>query len=140
MVLPVITPYAALLALIYIGLGVNTVRQRIRHQVTIGTKGHEPLERAARAHANFGEYVPFALLLLLLLEYAEVARTWIAVLAGILVVARLCHTYSLLVVEPKTGSIQYRKIGIGGTLAVLGISAAWLLLTWLQLSFANTSV
>jgi uncharacterized protein len=39
---------------------------RKQFKVLIGDAGHERLLRASRAHGNFAEYVPIALILLLL--------------------------------------------------------------------------
>ena len=60
--------YAALLALLYLALSGLVIRQRLRHGVPIGLGEAEGLLRASRAHGNFAEYVPFALVLILLLE------------------------------------------------------------------------
>jgi uncharacterized protein len=66
---PTIVPvYAAVLAFIYIVLSARVIQARQSAKVAIGTKGNDHLERKMRVHANFAEYVPFALLLATFIE------------------------------------------------------------------------
>ncbi len=60
--------YAALLALLMLGLALQVILLRRRQRVGIGHGGDEALARAIRVHANFTEYVPMSLLLLALAE------------------------------------------------------------------------
>jgi hypothetical protein len=57
--------YVGLMALLLVGLSVRVIRLRYRHKVEIGDGGVPELQRSIRAHANFIEYVPIALLLIL---------------------------------------------------------------------------
>lgn len=84
--------YAGLLVLLYLGLSLQVVRLRRTLQVGIGTGGNEVLDRAVRAHANFAEYVPLALLLLVLVEAGTAAPGWLVHLLGAaLLVGRIMH-------------------------------------------------
>jgi hypothetical protein len=66
---PTIVPvYAAVLAFIYIVLSARVIQARRSAKVAIGTRGDVRLERKMRVHANFAEYVPFALLLATFME------------------------------------------------------------------------
>jgi uncharacterized membrane protein YecN with MAPEG domain len=66
---PVIVPtYAAIFAFIYLALSAQVIRARRQAKTAIGTRGDVRLERKIRVHANFSEYVPFALLLLSFVE------------------------------------------------------------------------
>ena len=60
--------YAALLALLFVGLSIRTLRMRRRLGIAIGDAGNESMLRAMRAHSNFAEYVPLSLLLIYLVE------------------------------------------------------------------------
>ena len=60
--------YAAILALIFVALSVQTLRLRRKLKIAIGDAGNEAMLRAMRVHANFAEYVPSCLLLLMLAE------------------------------------------------------------------------
>lgn len=86
--------YAGLLTLIYLALSLQVVRLRRSLQVGLGTGGHEELDRATRAHANFGEYVPLALLLLALIEAGTAAPAWLVHTLGlILLIGRVMHGF-----------------------------------------------
>ena len=109
--------YAALLTLVLMGLSVRVVFLRRRHHVGIGAGGHPELQRAIRAHANFCEYVPLALLLLVLLEAAAAVPAGVLHVLGLALVAgRIAHAIGL---NRSPGTSAGRFIGT--------------LLTWLML-------
>lgn len=91
----IVTPlYAGLLALLYVLLGLRVVQVR-QKGISLGDGGDPKMLRVIRGHANFGEYVPLALLMMLILE---VGRTSIYVLHALgiaLVASRLLHGYAL---------------------------------------------
>ncbi|NDA48365.1 MAG: hypothetical protein EBY21_14055, partial [Alphaproteobacteria bacterium] len=60
--------YIALLTLLSLVLALGVVRQRYRTRVLLGSGGDEQLERAIRMHGNFVEYVPFGMVLLIVLS------------------------------------------------------------------------
>ena len=67
---PFVVPfYAGIFALIYIFLGMRASRLRTGANTMIGHGNDPRLERAIRAHGNFGEYVPFILLMLGFAEF-----------------------------------------------------------------------
>ena len=66
-IVTILAPYAALLTLQYLGLSLYISRIRRREGVGLGDGNVEALRRAIRAHANFAEYTPMALMLLLLI-------------------------------------------------------------------------
>lgn len=92
---------ASLLGLIFFGLSYRVVGIRRSAKIGIGTGGNESLSLAVRAHANFTEYVPIALILLFLLMRSANSAAVAAVLAVLLVIARLLHAYGL------SGSASY---------------------------------
>lgn len=112
--------YAALLALIFIVLSVAVVRQRRRFQVALGDGGHAPLQRAIRAHANFAEYVPLALLVLFLAEYSGLQPTLVHLLGIILLCARISHAFG---VSKEPEPLKFRVLGMVLTFSVLLLSA-----------------
>jgi len=62
-----ITPlYAAIIALIFVGLSFRTLLLRRRLGIAIGTGKNPQLTRAMRVHSNFAEYVPISLILMIL--------------------------------------------------------------------------
>ena len=87
--------YASLLAFLYVVLSYRVAQRRIRLKVGLGTGQNAELERAIRIHGNFGEYVPFALLLLALFESSGGA-VWAVHGAGTgLLIARVLHALGL---------------------------------------------
>ena len=87
--------FTGLLILFYISLALKVVKQRRKNKTGIGSGGHDSLERAIRVHANFGENVPFALLILLLLELNGFPHWLLYAFGGILIVARVLHAHGL---------------------------------------------
>jgi uncharacterized protein len=83
-------------------------------QKTVVVKAEDDgiLQRKVRAHANFVEYVPLALLSIVVLELME-AQTWLIwFLGGLLTIARIAHAWGLI----KTyGPSPGRAIGFFGT-------------------------
>lgn len=63
MPLSIVPFYTALLAAFYIFLSVRVVRIRRQEKVGIGDGNNVRLRRAIRAHGNFAEYVPLAVIL-----------------------------------------------------------------------------
>ncbi len=112
-----ITPaYAAIFAFIFVALSVRTLRLRRQLRVAIG-HGNEPkLERAARAHANFAEYVPISILLIYFLEIHTVSSIWIHLLCTVLLVGRIVHAYG---VSQVSEDHRYRVTGMSLTFAVI---------------------
>ena len=54
--------YAGILVVIFFVLSMRVINNRVRAQVNLLDGRDEALTRAMRAHGNFAEYVPFALL------------------------------------------------------------------------------
>ena len=64
-----LTPiYAGILTLIYIALSIRVIAGRRAAKARIGDGGDILLQRRLRVHANFAEYIPLALLLMLGLD------------------------------------------------------------------------
>lgn len=112
--------YAAILGLFFLLLSVNVVAKRRRFQVGIGSKGELSLERAIRVHANFAEYVPFALLLMFLAEYSGLAAIYLHILGITLLVGRLSHAWG---VRQLKEPFKFRVFGMVLTFSVIALSA-----------------
>jgi uncharacterized membrane protein YecN with MAPEG domain len=112
--------YASLNAALYLGLSWRVVRLRRRYRVGIGYNGKQDLNRAIRVHANFAEYVPLALVLLLGLELAGLRDWALHVLGATLLSARLLHAHGL---GREAGRSPGRSLGTGLTWLVIGVSA-----------------
>ena len=112
--------YAGLLGLAYIALSMNVIRTRRAAQVSLGSGGNELLERRMRAHGNFAEYVPLALLLIAFLEAGGQAAWLIHALGIALLLGRLLHGYALSSLTRRPAA---RVGGMMLTLAVIGLAA-----------------
>ena len=71
------------------------VAVRRGRRIGLGDGGDPLLLQRIRVHANFIEYVPFAVVLLALLELSGLDRAWVALLGGVLLVARVLHAIGL---------------------------------------------
>jgi uncharacterized membrane protein YecN with MAPEG domain len=89
------TLYAGLLAIFYVGLSFYVIHGRYRYKVGIGNGGDPALARRVRVHGNFAEYVPFALFLLFLVDYARASPVIVHGLGVMLLAARLLHMSGL---------------------------------------------
>ena len=112
----VVTPlYTALLALWFLVLTVRVLQYRRSTRVSLGDGGNPLMQRAIRAHANFAEYVPFALLLLLILELSRFSLYVVHALGITLVIARLLHGYALAF------TAEFRFGRVWGALLTFGV-------------------
>jgi uncharacterized membrane protein YecN with MAPEG domain len=111
--------YAALNALIMLVLGMLVVRARVRTRTEIGDGGDPALLGPLRAHANNTEYVPIALILLMLLYALGCNVVVIHIVGGMLTLGRLLHAFGL---SRNVGASAPRLIGM--------------VLTWLSILIA----
>lgn len=123
--------YAAILALIFVALSVQTLRLRRKLKIAIGDAGNEAMLRAMRVHANFAEYVPLCLLLLMLAEMQGAHHYLLHILCFCLLIGRLSHAFG---VNQALEKYKYRVFGMVMTLNVLVISAIYLLFTATRIS------
>jgi hypothetical protein len=87
--------FAALHGLLLLVLVGRVSRLRHGRRIGFGDGGDPELARAIRVHGNFVEHVPFALLLLGLLELAGLPAPWLWALGGALLLSRLMHAAGL---------------------------------------------
>ena len=112
--------FAAAFAVLFVLLSVNVIRARRQHKVGIGTGQNTSVERAMRVHANFAEYVPFALLLITLLELNKASGLLLIGLCSLLLVGRLVHAFG---VSMENERFVYRVSGMVMTFTVILIAA-----------------
>lgn len=87
--------FASLHILLMLVLAIRVVGHRRALKIGIGDGGDTRLARKVRAHANFIEYVPLALLMLALLELGGLGAMWLWALGGTLLLARVLHAAGL---------------------------------------------
>jgi uncharacterized membrane protein YecN with MAPEG domain len=102
--------------LIVLSLRVSFVRRDAR--VPVGDGDNEVLLRRIRAHGNFVEFVPIALLLLALAEHTGMGSLFIHLFGIVLLVGRISHAYGI----SQTNEVfVFRMIGSLATLTVIAI-------------------
>jgi uncharacterized membrane protein YecN with MAPEG domain len=117
---------AAILTIIFVKLSFVVIGLRRKNKVGLGSGGHEDLERAIRAQANFAEYVPFGIILIACLELNG-APWWLLAIPGItLIMGRLIHAKGIQVPPPD---FSKRVLGMKLTFVTL-ITLAILNLVW----------
>ncbi len=121
MAIATITPaYAALLALLFVFLSLRTIRYRRRFSVAIGSGEHALLARASRAHGNFAEYVPLALLLIFFIETGAAMPLLVHALCLLLLAGRLIHAYGI---SQEKENLRFRVTGMVMTFSTIVIAA-----------------
>ncbi|MEO8145316.1 MAG: MAPEG family protein [Betaproteobacteria bacterium] len=124
--LPMISAaYAAVLGLLAAVLTVRVILNRVHFKVDTGDGGKPALAQAIRAHANFAEHAPFALLLIALAESAGAQPGLVHGLGVALIVARLASAIGL---SRSLGPTAPRQAGAG--LRVLIVTATSLLILY----------
>ena len=117
--------YAALLGLLAVVLTVRVIRHRVKLKIGTGDGGHAQLAQDLRAHGNFTEQVPIALLLILVVEASGTPATVVHGLGVALVAARLASAWGL---SHSLATSKGREIGAG--LTILVVAAASLLILY----------
>lgn len=112
--------YASLLAFLFLFLSARVIAWRRQQHVEIGDGENRELLRRMRVHANFAEYVPFALLLMALAESMTPPRPLLHLIGIILVVGRLAHAYGL---SQTPHILRFRIWGMMLTFTAIGLAA-----------------
>jgi uncharacterized protein len=95
------------------------IARRVQSGIHLMDGGDAVLVRRIRAHANFAETVPMALLLMLLLELGGLAASWLWWFGAALITGRVLHVGGLLI----KGMVWSRLSGMVLTLAVISFEA-----------------
>jgi uncharacterized membrane protein YecN with MAPEG domain len=112
--------YAGLLAIWLVILSIAVIRRRGAGRISLGDGGNADMLRAIRGQANFVEYVPLAVLMMLVLEMGHFSIYVLHALGITLLVARLLHGYAL----SFTARFQFGRVaGAALTFLVLLIEA-----------------
>ncbi|MBX3223738.1 MAG: MAPEG family protein [Labilithrix sp.] len=125
--IPAVTAlYGSLNAILNIALANRVSTLRRRDRVSIGAGDSKDLLLAVRIHANNAEFVPLALVMILLAELCGGASLWLHVAGGGLLVARLLHVVGM----PRRAPNVYRFVGTGLTWVGIVAVSCWVL--WLR--------
>ena len=117
--------YSGILGLILLFLAMRVSGERMKEQAALGIDDSPALFEAVRRHGNFVEWVPFALLLMVIYEFNGGATALLHGVGASLVTARLIHPWGI-----KHHVIPHplRAIGAGITFAivlVLSVAVLW---------------
>ena len=124
---PVTALYASLAGLMLVLLASLVVRARWRYKTSLGV-GNEPgMERAVRAHANFVEYVPLALLLMLSAELNAAPAAALHAAGIVLLASRALHAWGLSRVSGRSFGRFYGTAGTWITLLLLALGNLYLI-------------
>jgi hypothetical protein len=121
---PVVTAlYGALNALFNIFLANEVSRMRRKHDVGLGTGDDPAMLVAIRAHGNNAEFVPLAILMLLLAELCGGASWALHALGGALFAARIAHWIGI----PRKAPNPFRFGGTAITWTMIATCAGYVL-------------
>jgi uncharacterized membrane protein YecN with MAPEG domain len=118
--MPITALYASLLTPLFLVLSIRVIRARRGAKVTVGDGGNAMLVRRMRVHANFAEYVPLALVLMLLAESLATSPWLLHALGIALVAGRLAHAYGVSQVRED---FRFRVTGMVITFWMLGVAS-----------------
>ena len=124
MLTPITALWAAILGLLSLALAARVVQARSTENVIFGDGSSVVMQQRIRVHANFIEYVPLALLLLLVLELNSSSSLVLNGLGGTLALARVLHAFGL---STSTGTTPGRFLGTVLTWLVILTESALLL-------------
>lgn len=116
--------YAAILGLLFVPFTLYVGMYRAQKRISLLDGGDKVLLRRIRAHGNFTETVPIALIVLVLMELSGASGTWLHTLGTILVLSRVLH---YVTIASNPANTAPRVAGIVGTLAMILAASGWLL-------------
>ncbi len=110
--------YAAILAIMVTALAINVTVHRAKLGIHVGDGNNPHMLRMVRLHGNAAEYVPLALVLMLVYEINGGSHTALHVSGLVLVVSRLLHVLGMW----KTANPNFGRVS-GQGLTWLTIAA-----------------
>ena len=126
---PITAMYAGALGILLLVLAYRVVSVRRTSDIGLGDGANETLLRAIRVHGNAVEYVPIALILMLILELNGASGVLLHGLGVTLLVARIAHAQGL---TSSRGASPGRLGGVVLTWSVIGVAAISVLLLGLD--------
>ena len=112
---------AVALAVVNLWLSIRTGQARRAAKVSVGDGGNPLLVARMRAHANFIEYVPMALILMAAIEASGGNRDLLWLFGIVLVIGRILHPFGMERPSPN----PFRVTGILLTYLVTVALIAW---------------
>ena len=117
---PITAFYGGLLGITFMYLSILVIKGRRSAKISLGDGGNSHFLGIIRAHANFAEYVPLILVLMLIAEI-NLAHTGVLHVTGVaLLIGRIVHAYGL---KHHSGASWQRIAGMMLTFgALIGLS------------------
>jgi uncharacterized protein len=115
---------AAVMGLLNLWLGIRVSQVRVARKVMIGDGAVPEMVSRGRAHANFNEYVPIALILMLLIELNVGASLYLWAIGLALVIGRVLHPFGMDRPAPN----PLRLGGMMLTWAAIAVLVVWAVL------------
>ena len=122
--------YASLSALLIVRLTLSVIKLRRKNRIIVGDGENEELQLAIRTHGNAVEYIPIALLLLLMLELNGAPKILIHLLGATLLIGRIIHAIGV-----PAKNLRKRILGMQITIYLL---IALAILNMLFLAFSES--
>ena len=114
--MPVTAICAALLTPIFLILSFRVIALRRAARTALGDGGDPVLLRRMRVHANFAEYVPFAIVLIAFAESLRAPGWLLHALGAVLLVGRIAHAIG---VSRSPEPLAWRVFGVAATVTAL---------------------
>ena len=116
---------AAIFGLLHVIFTLRVGGYRFRKKISLGDGGDHELRNRIRAHGNFIENVPIALLLILLNDLDGAEDNTLILMGSVLLIARLTH---YLTIATRKLPIIMRPLSMIGTLGTILAASLMLLI------------
>lgn len=117
--------FAAIFGVLHIIFTLRVGAYRFKNKISLGDGDDKELRNRIRAHGNFTENVPLALLLLLINDLNNTPGNVLIALGTVLLVSRLIH---YLTIATRRLPVALRPLSMLGTLGSILVSALYLLM------------
>ncbi len=122
---PITALYVGIHGIFALALAIYVAIRRGQTKISLGDGGNESMLQAIRVQGNYLEYVPIALLMILVLELMQTSSIILHVMGGLLIIGRLAHWQGL---HSNPGRSKGRGIGTSLTFVVYLIGIVYCLI------------
>lgn len=130
--------FSIFFVIMHVSFTLAVIKFRRKLKAAIGNPNKdELLERYIRAHGNFTEQVPLALILIFMTEFLAAPKLLVLVLILLLLIARLSHFFGVTYFESKNSNYKFRIFGMATTFGVMYISGIISFILGFQNIFLN---
>jgi hypothetical protein len=117
--------YAGILAIIIVALGINVTMHRVKLKVSLGDGGNPQMLRMIRLHGNAVEYLPLALVLMVIYEINSGWHIALHIIGIALVAGRLIQTMAMWSTDVPVPGRGIGQTLTWGSIAVLALLNLW---------------